>query len=466
MRDLEALDAVATAQSVRIGEVSPREAVDAAFVRLQERNGAINAVIDSWQDEAQEQAAVAPKHGLLAGVPLLLKDTVEYPGKRFAMGSRLRMQVKGQTIDPWVSAMQAEGAICIGKTNTPEFGLMDVTEPLAFGPTLNPWHHDLVSGGSSGGSAAAVAARITPAAHGSDGGGSIRYPAACCGVFGLKPTRGRTAKPKPGFDERLPSLVSTHVLTNSVRDSALFFAIAECALLNVPGAAAGRWVQQPLTQRLKVAVIDRPLHGGALASVHDEALQQTVKLMRELGHDVIHCDWPFDAPALHSAFFDRWAYTVHADFAAQPDAERRKILEGVEPWTRGLARMGAALDTGRVESMVQICLHATVLMEQFHQKWDVLLTPVCAEYPVTVGSHAPDVSFDALYDRVARSVAFTPLQNITGQPAMSVPLTWTHEQLPVGVHFASGAHRDELLFQLAYQLEAAQPWAQRRPPNC
>jgi len=458
--ELDALDAVATAQCVRSGELSALEVVQAAIERLHARNPALNAVIDSWEDEALERASRPIPMGPLAGVPFLLKDTVDYPGRRFAKGSRLRKDVMGSTMDPWVAAMQAQGAIFIGKTNTPEFGLMDVTEPLAFGSTLNPWRADVTSGGS----AAAVAARITPIAHGSDGGGSIRYPAACCGVFGFKPSLGRTTTPAPEFDARLRSVVASHVLSLSVRDSALAFAIAETARRGTAAKVVEPWVRQPLGRKLKVALITRPLHGGPLAGALDVAMMRAAELMRSLGHEVVPCDWPIDAVGLHAAFFDRWAYSVHLELASMPDAQRRIFLQGVEPWTQGLAHEGAALTPERVEAMVQSCLRVSVQMEQFHREWDVLMTPISAEYPVLLGQHAPDVDYATLRERVSRNVAFTPLQNITGQPGMSVPLHWTPDGLPVGVHFAAGVQGDELLIQLAYQLEAAQPWARRLPP--
>ena len=464
-QDFEALDAVATAALVRSGDVSALEVVESAFERLHARNPAINAVIDVWEDEALEQARSGVPMGLLAGVPFLLKDTVDYPERRFAKGSRLRVNVMGTSIDPWVASMQAQGAIFIGKTNTPEFGLMDVTEPLAFGPTRNPWRTDVASGGSSGGSAAAVAARITPIAHGSDGGGSIRYPAACCGVFGFKPSRGRTTASAPTFDSRLHSVVTSHVLTVSVRDSALAFAVAEAGRHDQSKQSAALLVRHLVPRKLKVALIMRPLHGGPLAEAFEITMLRTAELIRSLGHEVVPCDWPIDAPGLHAAFFDRWAYSVHCEFADLPDTQRKHILEGIEPWTLGLAHAGAALSPERVEAMVQSCLKASAQMEQFHRDWDILMTPIAAEHPVLVGEHAPDLDYATLHERVSRNVAFTPLQNITGQPGMSVPLHWAKDGLPVGVHFAAGVNGDDMLFQLAYQLEAAQPWAHRLPPN-
>jgi amidase len=223
-------------------------------------------------------------------------------------------------------------------------------------------------------------------------------------------------------------------------------------------------VREPVPRKLKVALITRTLHGGPLAGAFEVAMLRAAELMRSLGHEVVPCDWPIDAPDLHAAFFDRWAYSVHCEFADMPGTRRQHLLEGIEPWTQGLARAGAALSPERVEAMVQSCLKASAQMEQFHREWDILMTPIAAEHPVLVGEHAPDIDYATLHERVSRNVAYTPLQNITGQPSMSVPLHWAQDGLPVGVHFAAGAHRDDMLFQLAYQLEAAQPWAQRLPP--
>jgi amidase len=458
-------DAVDIAERVRAGELRAGEPAELALQRIRKLNPAINAVIDTWPEDADAQLRDGVPLGLLAGVPMLLKDTIEFPGKRFAMGSRLRLDMLGVREDPWLTAMRAEGAVFLGKTNTPEFGLMDVTEPLAFGPTLNPWRRDLSVGGSSGGSAAAVAAGLVPIAHGSDGGGSIRFPASCCGVFGFKPTRGRTGPLLPTFDPRLPSTVVGHVLTRSVRDSALAFAIADSAHQGRPDQAMHRWVRQPIKRRLKVALISLPLHGHALANAHLQAVEQAAGLLQELGHQVQPLAWPFDAPAFHEAFFDRWAFGVHAQMQTLSQPERARFESEVEPWTLGLARHASRLSAARMEAVVQQCLLAEARMVEFHAEWDVLLTPVAAAHPLLLGQHAPDVEFAQLLDSVKHNVAFTPLQNVSGQPAMSVPLHWTGEGLPIGVHLAAAHGQDETLFELAYQLEAARPWGWRRPPE-
>lgn len=460
----EHLDAVATAELVRSGAAPAAEALEAALQRMTQRNPALNAVIDRFDAHARERLDTQLPMGLLAGVPFLLKDTIEYPGFRFAEGSRWFAQRIGRVEPPWVAAMRAQGAVFIGKTNAPEFGLMDVTEPVAFGPSLNPWDKTITTGGSSGGSAAAVAAGIAPIAHASDGGGSIRFPASCCGLFGFKPSRGVTAALQPTFDERLASGVVQHVLTRSVRDSALAWAIASAAQAGEPGSEQRRWVREPLSRRLKIAVIDSPMHGGALAANHRQALDDAMALLASMGHVVVPTRWPSDSRPHHTAFFDRWAYGVYRLCQTMPEDVRRQFLDTVEPFTRGLEAQGAALTPERAEAIVQDALALTAEMATFHEEFDVLLTPVSAVDPVPLGHHKPTLDYATLLERVTRNVAFTYVQNTTGQPAMSVPLHWSADGHPVGVQLAAAVGQDELLLRLAYALEQARPWQHRRPP--
>jgi amidase len=433
----EKLDAVATAEIIRSGALPASFAVEAALERLLRRNPAINAVIDRFDDHARAQVAAGVPMGLLAGVPFLLKDTVEYPGFRHTDGSRWFAERIGRQMPPWIAAMGAQGAIFIGKTNTPEFGLMDSTEPVAHGPTLNPWNATITAGGSSGGAAAAVAAGIAPIAHGTDGGGSIRYPAACCGLFGFKPGR----------------------------DSALAFAIVSAANAGEPGSEWRRWVREPQSRRLRIAVIDVPTHGGPLAANHRAALDHATALLESLGHTLVRERWPFDGPRQHAAFFGRWAYVTHRYAQALPEEQRANFLDTIEPFTRGLIGQGGKFSATEVETLVQDACALKGAMDEFHLRYDVLLTPISAAHPVPLGHHDPRLDFDVVMERVQQNVAFTYVQNATGQPAMSVPLYWTADGLPVGVQLASGEGQDELLLRLAYELEHAQPWQNRWPPS-
>lgn len=461
---MQSWDAVTTAEAVRSGRVSATEVVAAALDRTQRRNPRLNAVIDVYTEHALEQAK-RPNMGLLAGVPLLLKDTDDYPGFRYADGSRLHLNRIGSELPAWVAAMKAEGAVIVGKTSVPEFGLSDVTEPVAFGPTLNPWRDDIACGGSSGGAVAAVAAGMVPVADGSDGGGSIRSPAHNCGLFGFKPGRGRTTSALPTFDPRLQAGVVRHALTRSVRDSALLFAIAEAHRLGQPGQAAQRVVREPLNRKLTVAVISRPLHGGTIDAEHAAALHESAELLAKLGHRIVAADWPFDAPALHSTFFDRFALGMWSGVRFLPADERQLWMAGVEGWTSGLVQRAAALSPEQVDAVVVRHVEATAAMQDFFKDVDVLLTPVSARFGIPVGFHGGGLSYETLLPRIADNVAFTQVQNICGQPAMSVPLFTTAQGLPVGTHLSAAQGADELLFALALQLERARPWADRWPPG-
>lgn len=464
----ENLDAVATAEVVRSGAVAPDSAVESALQRLSLCNPAINAIIDRFDDHAHSQVAddsAKAATGLLTGVPLLLKDTIEYPGFRHTEGSRWFAQRIGRNMPQWVAAMRAQGAVIIGKTNTPEFGLMDCTEPVLHGPTLNPWNHAYTVGGSSGGAAAAVAAGIVPIGHSSDGGGSIRYPAACCGLFGFKPTRDLTTMPYGSFDPRLPGGAVRHAITRSVRDSALVLAIAEAALAGEPGSAAQRWIREPQSRRLRIAVIGTPTHGGLLAANHRAALEDAQALLTSLGHTLVEEQWPFDGPRQHAAFFGIWAYGTYRYAQTLPESERTKFRDAVEPFTRGLIAQGAKYSAAEVETFVQDACALKAAMDEFHLRYDVLLTPISAAHPVLVGHHDPRLSYDVVMERVAHNVAFTYVQNAAGLPAMSVPLFWSDTGLPVGVQLAAGANQDELLLRLAYELEHARPWQNRLPPT-
>lgn len=462
--DWDKLDAVATAYLVRSGAVPTSDVLESALQRISERNPALNAVIDRFDAHARKQLESGPPMGLMAGVPFLLKDTIEYPGFRHTAGSRWFAQRMGLSEPGWVAAMRAQGAVFIGKTNTPEFGLMDITEPMAHGPTLNPWNAAITVGGSSGGAAAAVAAGIVPIAHGSDGGGSIRFPASCCGLFGFKPTCGVTAAPYASFDPRIQGGAVQHALTRSVRDSALAFAITTAAQAREPGSELRRWVREPLSRRLKIAVIDTPMHGGALAASQHDALVDAMALLEALGHTVVSTRWPFDSQRHHAAFFDSWAYGTYQFARTLPPQDYKNFLGVVEPFTRGLVTQGEGLSSERVEALVQDALALKAAMDTFHHGFDVLLTPISAVHPLALGHHNPMQDYGTVMERVSRNVAFTYVQNVSGQPAMSVPLYWTDAGLPLGIHLAAAAGQDELLFRLAYELEQARPWQHRWPP--
>lgn len=318
-------------------------------------------------------AAQKLAQGPLAGVPFLFKDTVTVAGTRLTLGSRTHLFNVSRTTAPYAQVLEAAGLIAVGKTNTPEFGLLDVAEPVLFGPTRNPWNLQFSPGGSSGGSAAAVAAGMVPMAHGTDGAGSIRGPAAACGLFGFKPSAGATSVERKSDIPNVRDMVAYHVLTRTVRDSAAIFAIARQAIIGQPVAAVG-----PIPpKRLRVALIDMPYSGCSLEPESGAAWASAAALLTDLGHFVEPQVWPFDAIELHTTFFDLWSVDTLAEaLDLQDNAVREAFEAALEPSTRGLiARARGFDDAHRTRTFDSLWLAAAGL-NAFLGRFDVLMTPV------------------------------------------------------------------------------------------
>jgi amidase len=469
--DLAWLDATAQAELVRRGAVTPAELVEAAIGRIEALNPALNAVVTPMFDQAREAARTA-SDGPFAGVPFLLKDLgAEVAGVPFTEGSRfLGGYVPAADCDIITSYRRA-GLIPLGKTNTSEFGLLPTAEPELHGPARNPWDTGRMTGGSSGGSAAAVAAGLVPAAHANDGGGSIRIPAACCGVFGLKPTRGRITF-APLYGDMGGGIVNEHVVTRSVRDSA---ALLDATAGPVPGDP---YVAPPPARpyrdevgadpgRLRIAFSTAPMNGADVHADCVAAVADAAGLCGELGHDVAAA-----APALDPAWLDALFSKVWTGLLGWMIADWSRRLgrdpapEHFEPWTWRMYEVARTIGADDYLVAVQDLQAAARDVAGFFERYDLLLTPVVAHPPLPVGS------FVWTHERrrearkaVARFSAFTPLFNVTGQPAMSVPLYWNEEGLPIGVQFVGRYGDEATVFRLAAQLEAARPWAGRRPPT-
>jgi amidase len=359
------------------------------------------------------------------------------------------------------------GLVILGKTNSSEFGIAAATEPKLFGATRNPWNRDLSPGGSSGGSAAAVAARMLPMAHATDGGGSIRIPAACCGLFGLKPTRGRvSAGPEGG--EGLAGLAHQHAVTRSVRDSA--------ALLD---AVAGQMVGDPYFAppperpflreiglspgRLRIGFSTKPPRGGNVDAECAAAAERAARLCESLGHMVEEAAPEFDADEVERGFLavfyaNTMANVARATGGPLPDGEL------IEPLTRAAAERGQAMGAADYILHLQRLHRQARRIAQFFERYDMWLTPTLAMPPRPLGYF--DTDTDDVDSWMARLIAFTPftfLFNVTGQPAMSVPLMLSSGGLPLGCHFAARYGHEGLLFRVAAQLEMAAPWRDRRP---
>jgi amidase len=466
--DTAFLDATAQAELVRKKEVKAIELVEAAIERIEQLNPTLNAVVTPMYEQARETARGKLPKGPFAGVPYLLKDLLAfYAGVRMTFGSRLFSSYVPDHDSELVMRLKRAGLIIVGKTNTPEFGILPTTEPELFGPCRNPWNTDRTTGGSSGGSAAAVASGMVPMAHANDGGGSIRIPASCCGLFGLKPTRGRNPL-GPSFGDIMSGLVCEHAVTRSVRDCA--------ALLDATsGPALGDpyWAPPPKRPFLKEIGADPgklriAFTVGAAdgTSVHDDcvrAVREAAELCSDLGHEVTEAAPELDREMITHAFVVLWsagnAVTIKALGAS------KEMKEMVEPLSWTLYEMGCHYDAADYLIAVGHIQRMARDVSRFFEDYDVVLTPTLAEPPVPLGTFdsPPDDPLKG-FTRSGEFVPFTPVCNATGQPAMSVPLFWNSEGLPVGTHFIGRFGDEATLFRLAAQLEEARPWKDRRPP--
>ncbi len=484
-------DALGLADLVRRREVKSEELIEEAIARVERINPQINAVILAMYEEARE-AARAPPAGPFAGVPFLIKDLqFSYAGVPLSHGSRFFKDYTPQEDSAFTRRLRAAGLITIGKTNTSEFGLAPVTEPDVFGPTLNPWNLARSPGGSSGGAAAAVAAGIVPMAQASDGGGSLRVPAACCGLFGLKPTRGRIPSGPANVDAWFGASVA-HVISRSVRDSA---AILDATAGPEPG---GVYLAPPPARpyleevsappgALRVAVTtDHPLR-GTVDSECVEAIERTAQLLKELGHKVEVAAPEIDSESLMRAFVLAIAAETRADMVLGEMLVGRKATAAdfeTETWLLGL--IGTRRTAAHYVSALQLLRAAGPIVAPFFDRFDVLLSPAMSEPPVPIGTirltgvraaigrvlarmnaaslAAASGYLNATINRVLNLIPFTPLSSITGQPAMSVPLEWTADGLPIGAHFVGRFGDEATLFRLAAQLEQARPWFGKTPP--
>jgi amidase len=485
-------DALGLAGLVRHGEVSPRELLEAALARLDAVNPALGAVVRDRRERARTEADNVNPAPPLAGVPFLVKDLLAtLAGEPTGCGNRLLQGLPMPHDSEMVRRWRAAGLVIAGRTATPEFGLHPVTEPKLHGPARNPWDPNRTPGGSSGGSAAAVAARIVPMASGGDGGGSIRIPASCCGLFGFKPSRGMTPS-GPDMGELWHGYAIEHVISRSVRDSAASLDATAGTDAGAPYAAPARPAsfltdlgRQP--PRLRVAFTDRPLFGHG--SVHPDAsaaMRRAAALLESLGHHVEEAPPPVDAHACSLDFMTVVAAQMRAT------VEQAAAVAGVtpraadfEPATWTVSLLGRALGAPAYIAAVTRLQLATRRLAPFFDTWDLLLTPTLAQPPVALGALDPSAAeqrlmaginalgagwllkalnvVEPLAMKTFDFMPYTALFNVTGQPAMSVPLHWNDAGLPIGVQLAGRFGDDALLLRVAAQLEAAQPWFDRVP---
>jgi amidase len=472
MTDLSLLDATAQAELVRAGEASAAELVDAAIGRIEKLNGEVNAVIHPLYERARAAVKNKLPQGPFSGVPIVIKDLDgTLAGAPYHAGNKaLKAAHHVATQTSYLfDKLERAGFVIVGKTNTPEFGLMPTAEPQAYGPTHNPWNLAHSSGGSSGGSAAAVASGMVPVGHAGDGGGSIRIPASMCGLFGLKPTRGRVSL-GPAEHEAWAGLVMRHVVTRSVRDSG--------AVLDVlQGEMTGDWYTAPPPARayadevgadpgrLRVGVrTSAPLGLATVDADCIAAVEETARTLESLGHTVVAAGPDaLDDGALLETFTIVMLSSLRADMAEVEAVIGRPVTaDDMEPSTWANYEAGAAIDAGSyVAALTKMQGWARRTIAWWPDAgFDLLLTPTCAEPPPRLGDLTDPVTGGS---RLLPFVIFTAPFNVTGQPAMSVPLASSASGLPVGVQLVGAPYREDLLIRVAAQLEQAQPWADRRP---
>ncbi len=489
--DYDQLDGLGMAALVRAGQLTAAELCAAAIARAEAVNPRLNAVVHPLYEPARQRAAAGLPAGPFGGVPFLLKDFgAQYAGAPHTSGSRALCHFVPAEDAELVRRWQVAGLNILGKTNTPEFALMGVTEPALFGPARNPWHLGHTPGGSSGGAAAAVAAGIVPVAGAGDGGGSIRIPAACCGLFGLKPSRGRVPT-GPEQGEKWQGAAVEHVLSRSVRDSAAMLDATQG-----PDVGAPYFLPAPVRPyleevsrppgRLRIAFsLGHPL-GRTLHPECATAVREAAKLLESLGHDVEEVSLPFDGRAVASAFLMLYFGETGASIAALAKVLGRPARPtDVEPTTWLLGLLGRTYSAADFAAARHTWNDSARRMGRFHQTHDLLLTPTLATPPVRVGELQPTRTeqtllklvntfglgglirrsgiVEKLAEQSLEKTPYTQVANLTGQPAMSVPLHWTAAGLPCGVQFIAPFGGEGTLFRLAGQLEQARPWFDQRP---
>lgn len=485
-------DGLGLAELVRQGEVSPTEMVEEAIARIEALNPQLNAVIHKMYDQALETARNRVEDGPFRGVPFLLKDmTAAYAGEPLRAGCRFLADYIPDHDSELVRRYKCAGVIVVGKTNCPEFGLVPYTEPELFGPTRNPWDLTRNPGGSSGGSAAAVAAGMVPLAHGNDGGGSIRIPASCCGLVGLKPTRGRVPI-GPDIAESWHGFSIDHVLSRSVRDSAAMLDATHGEDVGAPYVAPAP--KRPYVEevgadpgKLRIAFTADPFMPSTVHVDCLKGLGATAELCRKLGHEVVEAKPQIDAQAFAKAFFMVACADTRASIEEYEHLlDHKATPQDFEPSTWAVGLLGKEIPGSELSKALHMLKGSGRKVGRFFEDYDVLLTPTLARPPVAIGELQPKgveaaalkllcnlnsgrmidtfVDIEELAGQIFHFIPFTPLFNASGHPAISLPLYWNESGLPIGMQFAARFGDEAILFRLATQLEQAQPWFDRRPP--
>ena len=454
------MDGVRTAELIANGEITSLEATEAAIARAEAVNPQINAIATKGFEAAREMAGASPQ-GAMGGVPTFIKDLADWEGLPTMFGSRAFKEGNIAAEDGMLAAewRNTLGIVNLGKSTSPEMGLISSTEPLVTGPTRNPWNTDHIPGGSSGGAAALTAARVVPFAHASDGGGSIRIPATCCGLVGLKPSHLAMPIGRPNQEGSPVDISVDLAVTLTVRDTAaIVAATAREEELRSP-------ITEPSTRRLKIAYAPRPATDMTVDPDVLAELERTAQLCRELGHEVIDFDWPIDGDKFSDSFLLYWSAGAAqfaqdaAAFAGQPPS-----AEILEPWTLGLAQNFLGRATELPAAIEYLQAFKGVYNDMFADgSFDVLLTPTTASPAAPIGDQDPTVEYETLMERVLNFASYTSPMNVAGTPSISLPLGESSGGLPIGSMFSARHNEDLMLLGLAYELEEARPWIGRTP---
>lgn len=454
------MDGVRTAELIAGGEITSLEATEAAIARAEAVNPKINAIATEGFEAAREMAAASPE-GAMGGVPTFIKDLADWKGLQTLFGSRAFKGNIAAEDGPLASAWRNQlGIVNLGKSTSPEMGLISSTEPAVTGPTRNPWNTDHIPGGSSGGAAALAAARVVPFAHASDGGGSIRIPATCCGLFGLKPSHMALPIGRPSQEGNPVDISVDLCVSNTVRDSAAIFAAT------VRPAALQTPVTGPSTRRLKIAFAPQPTNGAPLDPDVLSELESTAQLCRDLGHEVIDFTVPVSGDEFGDRFLLYWAAGA-AQFAEQASAfaGAAPSTDILEVWTLGLAQTFQANADQLPAAIAYLQAFKPDYASWFETGgFDVLLTPTTSTPAPRIGVQDPMGPFEEVMEEVLNFAAFASPMNVAGAPSMSVPLGQSSGGLPIGSMFSARHNDDLVLLGLAYELEQARPWIGRIPP--
>jgi Asp-tRNA(Asn)/Glu-tRNA(Gln) amidotransferase A subunit family amidase len=469
--EYESHDAIGLAELVQSGEVHPSELLDAAMARVEDRNPALNAIVIDMEKQARNAIEAGLPDGPLRGVPFLLKDLhLLYEGERSTNGSVLFRDNVADHDSELVKRYKRAGLVIFGKSASPEFGVTATTESALFGDTRNPWNLEHSSGGSSGGASSAVSGGILPAANASDGGGSIRIPASCCGLFGLKPTRGRTPF-GPDAGEGWSGMSCVHAVTRSVRDSAALLDATQGPDLGAPYAAPPP--ERPYREevgappgRLRIALQKQPWNASTIHPDCVAAVEDAAKLLEDLGHDVEDASFQIDFSVLGPAT----SVIMSANLRAMVD-ERLQVLgrelkdDDLESITRTIYE-GGGKHTAVDYACAVRAIHAAGRTVAAHlQQYELILSPTMATPPLPLGAISLSNANRAAYGRdILSTVGFTQLFNASGHPAASIPLCWNDEGLPIGIQLAAHFGDEAMLFRVSAQLEEARPWFEERAP--